>query len=310
MNITWRGSPNKNDASYRKTIDRVVLHWFGIGNLLSADNRFQSPTGYASAHYGISDDTVYQWVKESEVAWHAGDFPMNQRSIGIEHDTTTTKNATEKTYETAGKLLAEICTRHNIPLDREHIIKHSEIKATQCPGTLDVDRIIALAKGGNMSLTQDIETEVEEKFRLKEIDRYSKYWTYEELIADWVKLYKENKFNSEEMEKYKKEALTLRSEIETIAEDVAAINKELDDMDKVVADNKYQITELRKEVIKITEEKETFVKVAEEQKAKILKLMEEKKSLEDKLLSQSPIKEYSIKEMLEEIFNRIFKGNI
>ena len=146
MKITWKGSPNFNDSTYRNPIDRIILHWFGVGTLDSANTRFLNATNQVSAHYGISDSTVYQWVKEEDVAWHAGNFLMNQRSIGIEHDATTTKKATESTYLTSATLVSEICKRYNIPCDRNHILKHSQVVATQCCGTLDIDRIISMAK--------------------------------------------------------------------------------------------------------------------------------------------------------------------
>ncbi len=147
MNIIWKGSPNKDGKELRKPIDRVVMHWFGTGTLESANNRFTSTTGGASAHYGISGKTVYQWVKEDEVAWHAGVYPMNQRSIGIEHDATTDHDASNDTIKTSAELLADICKRNKIPLDRTHIIGHKESGyATQCPGTLPIDKIIDLAK--------------------------------------------------------------------------------------------------------------------------------------------------------------------
>lgn len=158
MTITWKGSPNKDGASHRTPITTIVIHWFGVGTLDSANSRFQNNTASnrASAHYGISDNTIYQWVKEEEVAWHAGVYAVNQRSIGIEHDATTTKNASEKTYQTSGQLVADICKRNNIPLNRTHIIGHNEVSATQCPGTLDIDKIISLAKGGNMTCEEEL----------------------------------------------------------------------------------------------------------------------------------------------------------
>ena len=146
MTITFKPSPNKSDSSFRKPIDRIVIHWFGIGTLDSATARFTSPTGGASAHYAISDKTVVQYVTEDEVAWHAGNWEMNCRSIGIEHDATTTKNASEETYKTSAQLVAEISKRHSIPLDRQHVIKHSEVSPTQCCGTLDINKIITMAK--------------------------------------------------------------------------------------------------------------------------------------------------------------------
>jgi regulator of replication initiation timing len=258
----------------------------------------------------VSDDTVYQWVKESEVAWHAGNWPINQCSIGIEHDATTTKNASEKTYQTAGELLADICKRNNIPLDREHIIKHSEVSATQCPGTLDVDRIIALAKGGNMSLTKDIESEVEEKFGLKDIDRYSKYWTYEELINDWVKLYGENRYNEAEKEKYKEEARKLRVQVDEIVEDVVTINKEINELDRILAEHRSTIVELKAELDKISSHRDLVVEENAGLKKEIETLNKKIANLEAIISVENPLEKYPIKDMLSAIFDRIFKKNV
>lgn len=149
MNIKWVGSPNFDTS--RKPITTVVIHWFGAGNQAGADAQFQKTPG-TSAHYSVEDTTIHQYVKEEHVAYHAGNYPMNQRSIGIEHSATPDRPASEATYQTAGKLLGEICARHNIPLDREHIIKHSEVpRATQCCGTIDIDKLINIAKGGSMA---------------------------------------------------------------------------------------------------------------------------------------------------------------
>lgn len=146
MNIIRRQIPTTNYDTSRKKIDRIVIHWFGIGTLTSADARFSKLNEQSSAHYGISDNTIYQWVDEAHTAYHSGNYSMNQRSVGIEHDATTTKNASDATYKTSGELVRAISDRHGIPLDREHIIAHREVKATQCPGTLDLDKIIQIAK--------------------------------------------------------------------------------------------------------------------------------------------------------------------
>jgi len=145
MNIIFHRSPNFDNN--RKKIDRIVIHWFGKGTLESADNRFLNDMSDVSAHYGISGDTIIQWVEEQNVAYHAGNYEMNQRSIGIEHDATTDHQASDLTYETSAKLIANICKKYNIPLNDSYIIPHRQIKATQCPGTIDINRIISLASG-------------------------------------------------------------------------------------------------------------------------------------------------------------------
>lgn len=146
MNITWRGS--KNFSKRTAKIDRIVIHWFGVGTLENADSRFRN-TNQASAHYGISKGRVYQWVDEKYAAWHAGVWAMNNRSIGIEHDAgikPTVRNLSDQDYQLSGELVAQISKRWGIPLDRAHVIGHNQIKATQCPGTIDLDRIIRIAK--------------------------------------------------------------------------------------------------------------------------------------------------------------------
>ena len=142
--ITWKGSPNFD--TNRKAINTIVIHWFGMGTLESANTRFQDKTSKVSAHYGISGTRVWHWVKDENVAYHSGNYAMNQKSIGIEHDATTDHDASEQTYQTSAQLIRDICLRYNIPIDREHIIKHSQVKITACPGTIDLDKLIKLAK--------------------------------------------------------------------------------------------------------------------------------------------------------------------
>ena len=145
MNPIFHRSPNF-DAN-RKPITTVVIHWFGRGTLESADQRFLSDASDVSAHYGISGDIIYQWVEEKNVAYHAGNYEINQRSIGIEHDATLEHEASEQTYQTSGKLVADICKRYAIPIDDFHIIPHKQVTATQCPGTIDIQKIMRIANG-------------------------------------------------------------------------------------------------------------------------------------------------------------------
>lgn len=311
MNIVWKGSPNFNDSSYRKPIDKIIIHWFGIGTLDSANARFQNDASDVSAHYGISDDVIYQWVKDENVAWHAGVWEVNQESIGIEHDATTIKNATEETYKTAGQLVKEICARHNIPIDRQHILKHSEVKPTQCPGTLDIDKIISYAKGESMSLSEDIGSLVEEQFKLKEVPRYSKYWSYEELINDWVKMYKELVYNTEEKDKYKAEARDLREVVESQAESIAKLNEEVESLNKAKTDLGFEIAQLQEQFVEVSRERDSLADVCKGYEVAVPKLNAHIKDLEAKLISQDPLKTYSSQELLGEVLSRvvnIFKG--
>lgn len=151
MDIQFKASPNFwKDRKYGQksyTVKYIFIHWFGSGTLESAEARFLNKDSQASAHYGISKGRVRQWVQEKDGAWSTGVALANLEGISIEHDANPNQPLSEQDYELSGQLVAEISKRHNIPLDRVHIKGHREVKATQCPGTVDIDRIIRIAKG-------------------------------------------------------------------------------------------------------------------------------------------------------------------
>lgn len=71
-----------------RAIDRIVVHY--TGTAASARNNatyFSRNEGQgASAHYFVDDISpeIYQSVAEGDTAWHAGNWDMNCRAIGIE----------------------------------------------------------------------------------------------------------------------------------------------------------------------------------------------------------------------------------
>lgn len=161
MTITWIGA---NSANFQKgrngsTVSKVVIHWI-VGKLAAADATFQDPKRIASAHYGVGNKVIHQYVKEEDTAYHAGNLTVNRQSIGIEHEGGPDLPISEETYKTSAQLVADICRRYAIPVDRTHIIKHSEVKATQCPGTLDIDRLVSMV-GSILAPVQDNDLQVE-----------------------------------------------------------------------------------------------------------------------------------------------------
>ena len=95
---------------------------------------FQNPQKKVSAHYVVrsADGHVAQCVREHDVAWHAGNWDYNTRSIGIEHEGWVDQPAyfTNALYEESAKLTATICARYGIPRDRAHILGHYEVPGT------------------------------------------------------------------------------------------------------------------------------------------------------------------------------------
>lgn len=124
-------------------VDRIVIHHNANTNDV-VPGVWQSRA--SSAHYQVTPTAVRQCVDENNTAWHAGNWAMNLRSIGIEHLNSTgapSWQVAPETIERSAHLVADICQRYGIPCDRAHIIKHSEVpRSTACPGGLDIDKLV------------------------------------------------------------------------------------------------------------------------------------------------------------------------
>ncbi len=76
-------------------------------------------------HYVVdTDGTVYQCLREKDIAFQNGNFWYNQRTIGIEHvgvDATGYQwyNATE--YLGSAQLTAYLLTKYNIPFSSSRL---------------------------------------------------------------------------------------------------------------------------------------------------------------------------------------------
>lgn len=151
--ITGYDANIMNCDSNRNKIDRIVIHHNATTNDAVARSTWYVSSGHGtSAHYQVTPDKIWGCVGENYVAYHAGNYPMNQRSIGIEHLNNTgapTWTIAEETYRNSARLIRDICERYNIPIDRQHIIKHGEVSSTACPGGIDIDRLVAMAKGAD-----------------------------------------------------------------------------------------------------------------------------------------------------------------
>lgn len=118
------------DRPYSGSIDLIIVH-VTQGSWTSAINWFQDPNAQASAHYVVrsSDGFVGQSVSEKDIAWHAGNWPYNQASIGIEHEGYFDNPAwfTDVMFRSSAQLTAYLANEYQIPIDRDHIIGHNEV---------------------------------------------------------------------------------------------------------------------------------------------------------------------------------------
>lgn len=84
----------------------------------------------ASAHYFVDDGyVVWQSVPEEDTAWHAGNWAVNQRSIGIE--VCTARAYTEAETERLAWLVQRLMDKHGIPASR--VIRHYDVTGKRCP---------------------------------------------------------------------------------------------------------------------------------------------------------------------------------
>lgn len=121
-----------------KRVTRIVVH-VQDGTQAGSISWFQNPASNVSAHYLISmAGDVVQMVDEADSAWHAGNWDVNQTSIGIEHEGQPSKGAwspTRMQLQASIDLVAELCARHGITPGAQTIIPHSQINpAHRCPG--------------------------------------------------------------------------------------------------------------------------------------------------------------------------------
>ncbi|MEU6812886.1 N-acetylmuramoyl-L-alanine amidase [Streptomyces sp. NPDC046831] len=129
------GSSNYTVSSRPTTyaVDRVLIH---VTQETYADTLaiFRDPLKAVSAHYVVrsADGHVAQCVREADIAWHAGNWTYNTRSIGIEHEGWVDQPAyfTNALYEQSARLTAAVCDKYRIPKDRAHIIGHHEVPGT------------------------------------------------------------------------------------------------------------------------------------------------------------------------------------
>lgn len=139
----------------------MVIHTTD-GSFEGAASWFATPESKVSAHYLIGlDGQVAQFVDEADTALHAGRVvdpsidltgreDPNDWTIGIELEDGGDPEGVVRTADqlaAATDLLRQIAWRWDIPLDRDHVIGHREIRANRsCPGNVDIDELIAAAR--------------------------------------------------------------------------------------------------------------------------------------------------------------------
>jgi hypothetical protein len=123
------GNHDLANRPQQQKIEYIVIH-DTEGSYAGTIKLAQDPT-YVSWHYTLRsvDGHVAQHVKAKDVAWHAGNWYVNAKAIGIEHEGFAAQGTwyTEAMYRSSAKLVRYLATRLGIPLDRAHIIGHDNV---------------------------------------------------------------------------------------------------------------------------------------------------------------------------------------
>jgi hypothetical protein len=130
----WSNRTNANRGAAK--IDLIVIH-VAQGSFSGTIAWFQNPSADVSAHYVVSrGGRVAQCVHNEDIAWHAGHWRTNTKSIGLEHAgyIGNPRSFTRRMYRSSARLSAYLCRRYNIPVDRRHIIGHNQVPGCSGPG--------------------------------------------------------------------------------------------------------------------------------------------------------------------------------
>lgn len=129
--VSWLKGEGNFTKSHRgpRAIDEIVVH-VTEGRFWGSVSWLRNERSHASSHYIVSrKGRIVQLVHDSDIAWHAGNWKVNVRSIGVEHEGYVDDPAgfTAKQYRASARLVAYIARRALMPIDRRHIIGHSEV---------------------------------------------------------------------------------------------------------------------------------------------------------------------------------------
>ncbi|MDT3400248.1 peptidoglycan recognition family protein [Streptomyces sp. B1866] len=131
------GNHDLADRPASQSVDYIVVHdteatWDTTLKLV------QDPA-YVSWHYSVrsADGHIAQHVPVKDVGWHAGNWYVNAKSVGVEHEgflAAPDAWYTEAMYRDSARLVRYLARRHGIPLDRQHILGHDNVPGPTAAG--------------------------------------------------------------------------------------------------------------------------------------------------------------------------------
>lgn len=123
----WEPAHNGNFSDARNTgevnfkdrgideINLIVIH-VGQCSYQSIINWFRNPAARSSSHYAVGKNgSVAAMVRDEDIAWHAGNWPYNVKSIGIEHGGYVSDSFSYELYQSSAELVRYLVSKYKIP---------------------------------------------------------------------------------------------------------------------------------------------------------------------------------------------------
>ncbi len=121
-------------------VSEITIHHAATTDFDGIGRTFK--TRGVSAHYGVGrSKNVNQYVGEGNIAYHAGNWNANKRSIGIEHVNSSGApnwDVAQETFLTSVELARDIVKRHGLGklVPFQNLFPHDYYSATACPAKL------------------------------------------------------------------------------------------------------------------------------------------------------------------------------
>ncbi|UNS95801.1 N-acetylmuramoyl-L-alanine amidase [Streptomyces tubbatahanensis] len=131
------GNHDRTRRPRSQKIDYIVIH--DTEEVYERTLDLVTDPTYVSWQYTLrsSDGHIAQHVRNKDAAWHAGNWYVNSKSIGLEHEGFLTEPDawfTESMYRSSARLVKYLAKKYDIPLDRQHVLGHDNVPATTTSG--------------------------------------------------------------------------------------------------------------------------------------------------------------------------------
>lgn len=139
-------------------VEQIVIH-VADGSWDGTTSWFNDARCQVSAHYLVATDgRLARFVADADTAWQAGNFDVNRRSIGIEHEGRPSYRPWTPSLpqlKASAELVAGLCHKYSVKPGVTTIIPHSSINPNHaCPGsTWPWNKYLQMVKKFHAALT-------------------------------------------------------------------------------------------------------------------------------------------------------------